>query len=61
PMVLGPQGPGRVGRRQANNHKDRYRLLDNGLFLIFNRTFTNCRLSLVGLGDTNRQVFMLLK
>ncbi|MGE7828566.1 hypothetical protein, partial [Paenibacillus sp. NPDC093718] len=33
PMVLGPKGPGRVGRRQANNHKDRYRVIDNGLFL----------------------------
>ena len=33
PMVLGPKGPGRVGRRQANNHKDRYRVIDNGLLL----------------------------
>jgi hypothetical protein len=32
-MVLGPKGPGRVGRRQANNHKDRYRVIDSGLFL----------------------------
>ncbi|MHA2858068.1 hypothetical protein ACXZ7E_29015, partial [Paenibacillus lautus] len=34
PMVLGPKGPGRVGRRQANNHKDRYRVIDSGLFLL---------------------------
>ncbi|MFF3925307.1 hypothetical protein, partial [Paenibacillus lactis] len=34
PMVLGPKGPGRVGRRQANNHKGRYRAIDDGFLNI---------------------------
>ena len=34
PMVLGPQGPGRVGRRQAKNH---CRSIDGG-FYFFKKT-----------------------